>query len=60
MTDAVGKEIVIEGVDPRELYGPKDAYLDQIRALIHISEPTRPRLISYAVFCLKKKKKPTP
>ena len=24
-------------------------------ALIHISEPTRPRLISYAVFCLKKK-----
>ncbi|VTU49147.1 hypothetical protein [Lactobacillus rhamnosus DSM 14870] [Lacticaseibacillus rhamnosus] len=26
-------------------------------SLIHISEPTRPRLISYAVFCLKKKKK---
>ena len=25
-------------------------------SLIHISEPTRPRLISYAVFCLKKKK----
>ena len=24
--------------------------------LIHLSEPTRPRLISYAVFCLKKKK----
>ena len=24
-------------------------------SLIHISEPTRPRLISYAVFCLKKK-----
>ena len=23
-------------------------------SLIHISEPTRPRLISYAVFCLKK------
>lgn len=33
MTDAVGKEIVIEGVDPRELYGPKNAYLDQIRTL---------------------------
>ena len=33
MTDAVGKEIVIEGVDPRELYGPQNAYLDQIRAL---------------------------
>ena len=27
-----------------------------ILSLIHISEPTRPRLISYAVFCLKKKK----
>ena len=25
-------------------------------SLIHISEPTRPRLSSYAVFCLKKKK----
>ncbi len=25
-------------------------------SLIHISEPTRPRLISYAVFCLKKKR----
>jgi len=29
-------------------------------ALIHISEPTRPRLISYAVFCLKKKKNHLP
>eukprot|EP00831_Metopus_contortus_P058315 TRINITY_DN50487_c0_g1_i1.p1 TRINITY_DN50487_c0_g1~~TRINITY_DN50487_c0_g1_i1.p1 ORF type:complete len:171 (-),score=26.40 TRINITY_DN50487_c0_g1_i1:17-529(-) len=27
-------------------------------SLIHISEPTRPLYISYAVFCLKKKKKP--
>ena len=26
-------------------------------SLIHISEPTRLRRISYAVFCLKKKKK---
>ena len=26
-----------------------------VLSLIHISEPTRPRLISYAVFCLKKK-----
>ena len=24
-----------------------------VLSLIHISEPTRPRLISYAVFCLK-------
>eukprot|EP00831_Metopus_contortus_P084370 TRINITY_DN9562_c0_g1_i2.p1 TRINITY_DN9562_c0_g1~~TRINITY_DN9562_c0_g1_i2.p1 ORF type:complete len:114 (+),score=11.44 TRINITY_DN9562_c0_g1_i2:78-419(+) len=28
-------------------------------SLIHISEPTRPLYISYAVFCLKKKKKTT-
>eukprot|EP00831_Metopus_contortus_P008070 TRINITY_DN13102_c0_g1_i1.p2 TRINITY_DN13102_c0_g1~~TRINITY_DN13102_c0_g1_i1.p2 ORF type:complete len:103 (-),score=35.91 TRINITY_DN13102_c0_g1_i1:29-337(-) len=28
----------------------------QILSLIHISEPTRPLYISYAVFCLKKKK----
>eukprot|EP00831_Metopus_contortus_P006226 TRINITY_DN12353_c0_g1_i2.p1 TRINITY_DN12353_c0_g1~~TRINITY_DN12353_c0_g1_i2.p1 ORF type:complete len:105 (-),score=41.38 TRINITY_DN12353_c0_g1_i2:81-395(-) len=29
-------------------------------SLIHISEPTRPLYISYAVFCLKKKKKKIP
>eukprot|EP00831_Metopus_contortus_P060550 TRINITY_DN5244_c0_g1_i2.p2 TRINITY_DN5244_c0_g1~~TRINITY_DN5244_c0_g1_i2.p2 ORF type:complete len:109 (+),score=22.25 TRINITY_DN5244_c0_g1_i2:177-503(+) len=29
----------------------------QFLSLIHISEPTRPLYISYAVFCLKKKKK---
>eukprot|EP00831_Metopus_contortus_P062436 TRINITY_DN54564_c0_g1_i1.p2 TRINITY_DN54564_c0_g1~~TRINITY_DN54564_c0_g1_i1.p2 ORF type:complete len:156 (+),score=33.91 TRINITY_DN54564_c0_g1_i1:89-556(+) len=29
-------------------------------SLIHISEPTRPLYISYAVFCLKKKKTTTP
>ena len=33
MTEAVGKEIAIEGVDPRELYGPRNTYLDQIKAL---------------------------
>ncbi|MDE6445276.1 MAG: PhoH family protein [Alistipes sp.] len=32
MTD-VGKEIPVEGVDPRELYGPQNVYLDQIKAL---------------------------
>lgn len=31
MTDAVGKEIQIEGADPRELYGPRNAYLEQIK-----------------------------
>ena len=33
MTEAVGKEIAIVGVDPRELYGPRNVYLDQIKAL---------------------------
>ena len=27
------KEIRLEGVDPRELYGPQDIYLEQIKAL---------------------------
>ena len=31
--------------------------LDEFLSLIHISEPTRQAEISYAVFCLKKKKK---
>ena len=33
MTEAVGKEIIIEGVDPRELYGPQNVYLDRIKSL---------------------------
>ena len=32
-------------------------FLVQVLSLIHISEPTRLGMISYAVFCLKKKKK---
>src|SRR5665647_451207 len=32
-------------------------WVDQLLSLIHISEPTRRTPISYAVFCLKKKKK---
>ena len=32
---------------------------DYFLSLIHISEPTRQAEISYAVFCLKKKKKQT-
>ena len=45
----------------REFF-PKNAveyfisYYDYYLSLIHISEPTRLRRISYAVFCLKKKK----
>eukprot|EP00831_Metopus_contortus_P018703 TRINITY_DN17992_c0_g1_i1.p2 TRINITY_DN17992_c0_g1~~TRINITY_DN17992_c0_g1_i1.p2 ORF type:complete len:435 (+),score=101.24 TRINITY_DN17992_c0_g1_i1:1161-2465(+) len=34
-----------------------DTLIDDSLSLIHISEPTRPLYISYAVFCLKKKKK---
>ena len=34
----------------------KPSLAQQILSLIHISEPTRRRGISYAVFCLKKKK----
>eukprot|EP00831_Metopus_contortus_P076609 TRINITY_DN70800_c0_g1_i1.p3 TRINITY_DN70800_c0_g1~~TRINITY_DN70800_c0_g1_i1.p3 ORF type:complete len:106 (-),score=25.28 TRINITY_DN70800_c0_g1_i1:126-443(-) len=39
-------------------YGPIEKRTDlEELSLIHISEPTRPLYISYAVFCLKKKKK---
>eukprot|EP00831_Metopus_contortus_P020565 TRINITY_DN19067_c0_g2_i1.p1 TRINITY_DN19067_c0_g2~~TRINITY_DN19067_c0_g2_i1.p1 ORF type:complete len:208 (-),score=44.66 TRINITY_DN19067_c0_g2_i1:57-680(-) len=50
----------------RELKGKKFDLLQKLfklkektLSLIHISEPTRPLYISYAVFCLKKKKKNT-
>lgn len=33
MTDAVGKEIQVEGVDPRELYGAQNVWLEQIKEL---------------------------
>ncbi len=33
MTENVGKEIIIEGVDPRELYGAQNVYLEQIKSL---------------------------
>lgn len=33
MTGAVGKEILIEGVDPRELYGAQNVYLRRMEAL---------------------------
>src|SRR5674536_178615 len=36
---------------------PKRLWLEHYLSLIHISEPTRLLSISYAVFCLKKKKK---
>ncbi len=33
MTETVGKEIALEGVDPRELYGAQNVYLEQIKSL---------------------------
>ncbi len=33
MTQPSGTEIEIEGVDPRELYGPQNVYLDRIKSL---------------------------
>ena len=36
---------------------PDDVETGPVLSLIHISEPTRQAEISYAVFCLKKKKK---
>src|SRR5678815_2733833 len=41
-------------IDPGSPYPDQQAILDL--SLIHISEPTRLLSISYAVFCLKKKK----
>src|SRR5665809_120664 len=43
-----------DGAGPRALRGGRR---DRDLSLIHISEPTRLRRRSYAVFCLKKKKK---
>src|SRR5450756_3060794 len=47
--------------EKRTLYGHRCSQVRQVRhshslSLIHISEPTRLGMISYAVFCLKKKK----
>ena len=33
MTEEVGKELPVEGVDPRELYGPQNAWLERIKSL---------------------------
>src|SRR5450759_5685159 len=47
----------IDAVDPTQRLDGFDATKSLILSLIHISEPTRLGMISYAVFCLKKKKK---
>ena len=33
MSEEIVKEILVEGVDARELYGAQDAYLEQMREL---------------------------
>ena len=45
--------------NPRSTVGTVTEVYDYLLSLIHISEPTRLLSISYAVFCLKKKKKKT-
>ena len=31
--EAIGKEVILEGVDARELYGPQNIYFEQMREL---------------------------
>ena len=55
-----GREKAIQQVIPKYDNSPIDeqcSYTVRNLSLIHISEPTRQAEISYAVFCLKKKKK---
>ena len=47
------EKIICKETDSIRIYRLGNSYL----SLIHISEPTRQAEISYAVFCLKKKKK---
>ena len=51
LDDGLDGARIVEGSD--DVGAPRKV---QWLSLIHISEPTRPRLISYAVFCLKKTK----
>eukprot|EP00831_Metopus_contortus_P037467 TRINITY_DN29501_c0_g1_i1.p2 TRINITY_DN29501_c0_g1~~TRINITY_DN29501_c0_g1_i1.p2 ORF type:complete len:242 (-),score=28.10 TRINITY_DN29501_c0_g1_i1:13-738(-) len=48
-----GANVVMPNLSPTEV---REKYSLYDLSLIHISEPTRPLYISYAVFCLKKKK----
>src|SRR5665647_1059903 len=49
-------ELEVVGIGLEQVGGDGARLLDDL-SLIHISEPTRRTPISYAVFCLKKKKK---
>src|SRR5450759_5561958 len=55
--DRYSRVIAVQSVGCEDMgfKAPEDRF--QYLSLIHISEPTRLGMISYAVFCLKKKKK---
>ena len=53
--DGISIKMIFRNLTGRNFQGQE--YADYILSLIHISEPTRLGMISYAVFCLKKKKK---
>ena len=60
--DASGENvnpILHENYDGNDVTLPATGMVMKTLSLIHISEPTRRTPISYAVFCLKKKKKRT-
>ncbi len=51
--ETVDRKIEIEGVDPRELYGPRDAFLEEMRELhpdlkIFARGSTLPQRLSHA------------
>ena len=57
VAQAVKKGLKVVKFFPAEQAGGIDMIKAMALSLIHISEPTRRTPISYAVFCLKKKKK---
>src|SRR5450756_68002 len=53
--DLVDLGRTLNAVDALPVPDRGDGYGSEVLSLIHISEPTRLGMISYAVFCLKKK-----
>src|SRR5665648_1192538 len=56
-TLAVCQQLDLKHISLKDFHLKLDSTDAQILSLIHISEPTRLGMTSYAVFCLKKKKK---
>ncbi len=54
--DAAAKMLLSSGENILNIASECGLDTPVVLSLIHISEPTRPLYISYAVFCLKKKK----